>query len=172
MLSAKPFGHRLRRIDAGLLNVPGPVSGGRIITCKPPILFEKMSRAAKNPQCWLLHQHRPQAIDRSDAHIRLADPHAEGEQEVVKQRIDGRRGAAQRFGKRGLYQLRAAERQQQNLDIEIEIGKQRLGGRGQRIVGRNGVVSRMWWKLASSALRACNVCSGQAARSRDIGTRG
>ena len=34
------------------------------------------------------------------------------------------------------------------------------------------VVSRMWWKLASSALRACNVCSGQAARSRDIGTRG
>ena len=34
------------------------------------------------------------------------------------------------------------------------------------------VVSRMWWKLASSALRACNVGSGQAARSRDIGTRG
>ena len=37
---------------------------------------------------------------------------------------------------------------------------------------RIGVVSRMWWKLASSALRACNVGSGQAARSRDIGTRG
>ena len=34
------------------------------------------------------------------------------------------------------------------------------------------VVSRMWWKLASSALRACNVGSGQAARSRDIGSSG
>lgn len=40
---------------------------------------------------------------------------------------------------------------------------------GARVVK---VVSRLWWKLASSALRACNVCSGQAARSRDIGTRG
>ena len=38
--------------------------------------------------------------------------------------------------------------------------------------GEQAVVSRMWWKLASSALRACNVGSGQAARSRDIGTRG
>ena len=37
---------------------------------------------------------------------------------------------------------------------------------------RTRVVSRMWWKLASSALRACNVGSSQAARSRDIGTRG
>ncbi len=35
-----------------------------------------------------------------------------------------------------------------------------------------GVVSRMWWKLASSALRACNVGSSQAARSRDIGSSG
>lgn len=47
---------------------------------------------------------------------------------------------------------------------------------GQAVGGVDGeflmVVSRMWWKLASSALRACNVCSGQAARSRDIGTRG
>ena len=34
------------------------------------------------------------------------------------------------------------------------------------------VVSRMWWKLPSSGLRACNVGSSQAARSRDIGTRG
>ena len=34
------------------------------------------------------------------------------------------------------------------------------------------VVSRMWWKLPNSGLRACNVGSSQAARSRDIGTRG
>ena len=34
------------------------------------------------------------------------------------------------------------------------------------------VVSRMWWKLPSSGLRACNVGSGQAARSRDIGSSG
>ncbi len=34
------------------------------------------------------------------------------------------------------------------------------------------VVSRMWWKLPSSGLRACNDGSSQAARSRDIGTRG
>ncbi len=43
------------------------------------------------------------------------------------------------------------------------------------VTGADGgilVVSRMWWKLPSSALRACNVGSGQAARSRDIGTRG
>ena len=35
-----------------------------------------------------------------------------------------------------------------------------------------GVVSRMWWKLASSGLRACNDGSSQAARSRDIGSSG
>ena len=35
-----------------------------------------------------------------------------------------------------------------------------------------GVVSRMWWKLPSSGLRACNDGSSQAARSRDIGSRG
>ena len=34
------------------------------------------------------------------------------------------------------------------------------------------VVSRMWWKLPSSGLRACNDGSSQAARSRDIGSRG
>ncbi len=34
------------------------------------------------------------------------------------------------------------------------------------------VVSRMWWKLASSGLRACNDGSSQAARSRDIGSSG
>ena len=34
------------------------------------------------------------------------------------------------------------------------------------------VVSRMWWKLPSSELRACNDGSSQAARSRDIGSRG
>ena len=38
--------------------------------------------------------------------------------------------------------------------------------------GGYAVVSRMWWKLASSALRACNVGSSQAARSRDIGSSG
>ena len=38
--------------------------------------------------------------------------------------------------------------------------------------GGSWVVSRMWWKLPSSGLRACNVGSSQAARSRDIGTRG
>ena len=36
----------------------------------------------------------------------------------------------------------------------------------------NAVVSRMWWKLASSGLRACNDGSSQAARSRDIGSSG
>ena len=34
------------------------------------------------------------------------------------------------------------------------------------------VVSRMWWKLPSSGLRACNDGSSQAARSRDIGSSG
>ena len=34
------------------------------------------------------------------------------------------------------------------------------------------VVSRMWWKLPGSGLRACDVGSSQAARSRDIGTSG
>ena len=34
------------------------------------------------------------------------------------------------------------------------------------------VVSRMWWKLPSSGLRACNDGSSQAARSMDIGSRG
>jgi hypothetical protein len=34
------------------------------------------------------------------------------------------------------------------------------------------VVSRMLWKLPSSGLRACDVGSGQAATSRDIGARG
>ena len=34
------------------------------------------------------------------------------------------------------------------------------------------VVSRMWWKLPSSGLRACNDRSSQAARSRDIGSSG
>ncbi len=34
------------------------------------------------------------------------------------------------------------------------------------------VVSRMWWKLLSSGLRACEVGSSQAAGSRDIGSRG
>ena len=38
--------------------------------------------------------------------------------------------------------------------------------------GHGTVVSRMWWKLPNSGLRACNVGSSQAARSRDIGTRG
>ena len=37
---------------------------------------------------------------------------------------------------------------------------------------KSEVVSRMWWKLPNSGLRACNVGSSQAARSRDIGTRG
>ena len=36
----------------------------------------------------------------------------------------------------------------------------------------DAVVSRMWWKLPSSGLRACNDGSSQAARSRDIGSRG
>ncbi len=36
----------------------------------------------------------------------------------------------------------------------------------------SAVVSRMWWKLASSGLRACNDGSSQAARSRDIGSSG
>ena len=36
----------------------------------------------------------------------------------------------------------------------------------------HAVVSRMWWKLPSSELRACNDGSSQAARSRDIGSRG
>ena len=39
-------------------------------------------------------------------------------------------------------------------------------------ITRDQVVSRMWWKLPNSGLRACNVGSSQAARSRDIGTRG
>ena len=34
------------------------------------------------------------------------------------------------------------------------------------------VVSRMWWKLPSSGLRACDIGSSQAARSRDIGSSG
>ncbi len=38
--------------------------------------------------------------------------------------------------------------------------------------GRVLVVSRMWWKLPSSGLRACNDGSSQAARSRDIGSSG
>ena len=36
----------------------------------------------------------------------------------------------------------------------------------------SSVVSRMWWKLPSSGLRACNDGSSQAARSRDIGASG
>ena len=47
-----------------------------------------------------------------------------------------------------------------------------LMGQGLSRLDAIRVVSRMWWKLPSSALRACNVGSGQAARSRDIGTRG
>ena len=46
---------------------------------------------------------------------------------------------------------------------------------GRRLKTLNGltpVVSRMWWKLPSSGLRACNDGSSQAARSRDIGSRG
>jgi hypothetical protein len=39
-------------------------------------------------------------------------------------------------------------------------------------IGAAKVVSRMWWKLPSSGLRACDIGSSQAARSRDIGTRG
>ena len=43
----------------------------------------------------------------------------------------------------------------------------------QEVVSRpRSVVSRMWWKLPSSGLRACNDGSSQAARSRDIGSRG
>ena len=34
------------------------------------------------------------------------------------------------------------------------------------------VVSRMWWKLPGSLLRACEVAPGQAARSRAIGSMG
>ena len=42
----------------------------------------------------------------------------------------------------------------------------------QRFAFMQTVVSRMWWKLPSSGLRACNDGSSQAARSRDIGSRG
>ena len=47
-----------------------------------------------------------------------------------------------------------------------------LMGQGLSRLDAIRVVSRMWWKLPSSGLRACNDGSSQAARSRDIGSRG
>lgn len=60
----------------------------------------------------------------------------------------------------------------------IGAGLDRLKRRDQMVPWRKWyktaewVVSRMWWKLPSSGLRACNDGSSQAARSRDIGSRG
>ena len=54
----------------------------------------------------------------------------------------------------------------------IEPGSPWENGYCESFNARFRVVSRMWWKLPSSGLRACNDGSSQAARSRDIGSRG
>lgn len=48
----------------------------------------------------------------------------------------------------------------------------RIATRYDKLAKNFAVVSRMWWKLPSSGLRACNDGSSQAARSRDIGSSG
>lgn len=117
MVSGHPVAHRIRpgkpkecaASRPVSRKLPGPVSGGKTITCEPFYLFEKIPEPRKNPVHWLLHENRPQAIDAGDPHIRFPDPDADREQDIVKQRIDGRGGCAQRIGKGDLDQFRTAE---------------------------------------------------------------
>lgn len=78
----------------------------------------------------LLNKNGPLAFDAGDAHVGLADAHADQEQEIVEQLIDGCGHGAECLRQSLLQQSRASDREETaHIDLRVEIAEQGLGRR-------------------------------------------